>query len=149
IYSPTNGFVYCFACKLFSNDQKNRFGNVGFQDWKHADRALSMHENSECHCCAMVTLTTRMDAEGCIDKCLVTQYRAEKQYWRDVLSCVLNVVRFLAERGLAFCSENEILGSPFLGQHINKHGNMGRSHASYLSSTICEEFIALLGEKVF
>uniref|UniRef100_H3B4H0 HAT C-terminal dimerisation domain-containing protein n=1 Tax=Latimeria chalumnae TaxID=7897 RepID=H3B4H0_LATCH len=56
---------------------------------------------------------------------------------------------FLAERGLAFRGENEIFGSPFLAQHINKHGNMGRGHASYLSSTICEEFIALWGEKVF
>uniref|UniRef100_H3AGF6 DUF4371 domain-containing protein n=1 Tax=Latimeria chalumnae TaxID=7897 RepID=H3AGF6_LATCH len=164
IYSPTTGSVYCFACKLFSNDQKNRFGNAGFQDWKHADRALSMHENSDCHRRAMVSLTTCMDTEG-LDKCLVTQHRAEKKYWHDMLHRVLNVVRFLAERGLAFRGENEIFGSPhngnfgivelivkydaFLAQHINKHGNMGHGHASYLSSTICEEFIALLGEKVF
>uniref|UniRef100_H2ZTL7 DUF4371 domain-containing protein n=1 Tax=Latimeria chalumnae TaxID=7897 RepID=H2ZTL7_LATCH len=149
IYSPTSGSVYCFPCKLFSNNQKNHFGNAGFQDWKHADRALSMHENSEPHCRAMVNLTTHMDTEGSIDKCLVTQYRAEKQYWRDMLHCVLNVVRSLAEHGLAFCDENENFGSPFLAQHINKHGNMGRGHALYLSSTISEEFIALLGEKVF
>uniref|UniRef100_H3AE79 DUF4371 domain-containing protein n=1 Tax=Latimeria chalumnae TaxID=7897 RepID=H3AE79_LATCH len=138
--------VYCFACKLFSNDQKNCFGNAGFQDWKHADHALSMHENSECHRRAMVSLTTCMDTEGCIDKCLVTRYRAEQQYRRDVLHCVLNVVQFLAERGLAFRGN---FWFTFLAQHINKHGNMGCGHASYLSSTICEEFIALLGEKVF
>uniref|UniRef100_H3A5Q3 TTF-type domain-containing protein n=1 Tax=Latimeria chalumnae TaxID=7897 RepID=H3A5Q3_LATCH len=166
IYSPTTGSVYCFACKLFSNDQKNHFGNAGFQDWKHADRALSMHENSECHRRAMVSLTTHMDTEGRIDKCLVTQYRAEKQYWCDVLHRILKVVRFLAERGLALHGENEIFGSPhngnflgivelivkydaFLAQHINKHGNMGRGHVPYLSSTICEVFIALLEEKVF
>uniref|UniRef100_H3AFS4 TTF-type domain-containing protein n=1 Tax=Latimeria chalumnae TaxID=7897 RepID=H3AFS4_LATCH len=147
IYSPTTGYVYCFACKLFSNYQKNRFANAGFQDWKHANRALSMHENSECNHCAMVSLTTCMDTEECIDKCLVTQYSAEKQYWRDVLHCVLNV-HFLAEHGLAFCGENETFGS-LLAQHINEHRNMGRGPASYLSFTICEEFIALLGEKVF
>uniref|UniRef100_H3B9S8 Uncharacterized protein n=1 Tax=Latimeria chalumnae TaxID=7897 RepID=H3B9S8_LATCH len=118
IYSPIAGSIYCFACKLFSNDQKNCFGNAVFQDWKHADRALSIHENSECHRRAMMSLTTRMDTEGCIDKCLVTQYRAEKQYWRDMLHRVLNVVQFLAECRLAFCGENEIFGSPHNGNFL-------------------------------
>uniref|UniRef100_H3BEC3 DUF4371 domain-containing protein n=1 Tax=Latimeria chalumnae TaxID=7897 RepID=H3BEC3_LATCH len=165
-YLPTTGSIHCFACKLFKLIKKNPFANAVFQDWKHADRALSKHENSKCHCRAIVSLTTHMEIKGCVDTDLVTQYRAEKQYWRDALHNVLNVVQFLAECGFSpFHGENKIFGSShngnflgiveliakydtFLAQHINKYSNMGLGHASYLSSTICEEFIALLGEKV-
>ncbi|XP_074038063.1 zinc finger MYM-type protein 1-like [Leptinotarsa decemlineata] len=37
---------------------------------------------------------------------------------------------------------------PFLREHIRKYGNPGKGHISYLSSTICDEFIELLGKKV-
>lgn len=33
---------------------------------------------------------------------------------------------------------------PFLSKHIADHGNIGRGKINYLSSTICEEFIALM-----
>ena len=37
---------------------------------------------------------------------------------------------------------------PFLAQHIEKYGNRGRGNPSYLSSTICEEFVLLMAEEV-
>lgn len=37
---------------------------------------------------------------------------------------------------------------PFLKNHIENHGNPGSGHVSYLSKTICEEFIQLLHEKI-
>ena len=37
---------------------------------------------------------------------------------------------------------------PFLKEHIEKYGQKGRGTTSYLSSTVCEEFIDLMGEKV-
>ncbi|XP_065662638.1 uncharacterized protein LOC136085275 [Hydra vulgaris] len=69
------------------------------------------------------------------------------------------------ERGLAFRGDNEIVGSPhngnylgilelpsefdtFLAAHIKMHANKGRGHTSYLSSTICEEIINLMGSQV-
>jgi len=72
----------------------------------------------------------------------------------------------LSERGLAFRGSDETIGSPhngnylgiieliskfdpFLEQHIRAHGNQGRGHASYLSSTIVEELIELMGNEVF
>lgn len=38
---------------------------------------------------------------------------------------------------------------PFLAEHTKLHGNKGRGHPSYLSSTICNEFINLMGDQVF
>ncbi|KAL1251132.1 hypothetical protein QQF64_018928 [Cirrhinus molitorella] len=37
---------------------------------------------------------------------------------------------------------------PFLREHIARFGNAGRGNPSYLSSTICEEIVKLMGEKV-
>ena len=37
---------------------------------------------------------------------------------------------------------------PFLAEHIRRYGNKGRDQVSYLSSTICEQFIKLLSDRV-
>ena len=95
---------------------------------------------------------------------LVKQINGEKQYWREVLRRVVSVIKFLGERGLAFRGNDEMPGSPlngnylgilellsqfdpFLGAHISKFGQMGRGSVSYLSSTTCEEFVELMGQK--
>ena len=74
------------------------------------------------------------------------------------------VIQFLGERGLAFRGNDELLDSPhngnylgvmqliskfdpFLAEHIKSHGQKGRGTTSYLSSTICDEFVELMGEK--
>jgi len=70
----------------------------------------------------------------------------------------------ICERGLAFRGDNETIGSAnngnylglmelvaeyddFLKQHMEKHGNRGSGHTSYLSTTISEEFIELMGKR--
>ena len=40
------------------------------------------------------------------------------------------------------------LFDPFLAQHINRNATKGRGHTSYLSKTICEEFIQLMATRV-
>lgn len=106
----------------------------------------------------------RKNVEGRIDINAVKQFRDELNYWH-VLNRILDVIRFLSVRGLAFRGDNEHFGShqngnylgileliakydSFLDLHIKKFGNKGRGNTSYLSSTICEEFILLLGQRV-
>lgn len=76
-----------------------------------------------------------------------------------MLKKVVSIIRFLAERGLAFRGDNEIIGSPnngyylgllkliskydpFIAQHIHKHANRACGHVNYLSLTICEDIIS-------
>ena len=73
---------------------------------------------------------------------------------------VVTVIKSLSSRGLAFRSKEEHFGSvhngnymmslemiaefePFLAKHIQSYGNPGRGHVSYLSPTICDEFIKI------
>ena len=89
----------------------------------------------------------------------------QRKYWKNVLSRCVAAVAFLCERGLALRGRNEVVGStdngnylgileligqfdPFLSQHICSYANKGRGHTSYLSKTICEELIAMMGKKV-
>nr|XP_047132686.1 uncharacterized protein LOC124811345 [Hydra vulgaris] len=89
----------------------------------------------------------------------------DSKYWLSVLRRTVGVVKFLAERGLQLCGHEEKIGSVhngnfmgilellalydfFLVTHIDKHGNLGRGKTSYLSSTVCDELINLMGQKV-
>lgn len=113
----------------------------------------------------MLSLIQRTKHLGTVDGSLGRQIEAESQYWKDVLRRVVAVIKFLSERGLPFRGDNELLGSPhngnylgiiellaqfdpFLMEHLQKYGQKSRGKVSYLSSTICEEFIGLMGDKI-
>ncbi|KAK6186835.1 hypothetical protein SNE40_006103 [Patella caerulea] len=162
-YSRATGKVYCLVCKLFGGI--GALSADGFDDWKHAIRKLDEHERSPKHCTNIVAFSARSITAGRIDEELAKQADEIKLYWREVIKRCVSVIKFLSERGLSFRGSDENIGSPkngnylgllevlsqydsFLAQHIQKHANKGTGHTSYLSSTICEELIALLGQKV-
>ena len=163
-YSTSNGTLFCFTCFLLSKSPMDQF-STGFSDWKHAERAISRHEKSEHHLEAVQALLARSNSKGRIDSELVKQSENAIRYWRDVLKRVVVVIKLLASRGLAFRGSDEIIGSPrngnflgvleaishfdpFLAQHLADHGNPGRGRVSYLSSTICDEFITILAQNI-
>jgi hypothetical protein len=80
---------------------------------------------------------------------------------------VVETIKYLATRGFALRGSDENIGSPhnenflgalelivkfdpFLQEHLKKYGNgnPGKGNTSYLSSTICDELIAIMGKKV-
>ena len=85
-----------------------------------------------------------------------------------MLERVVEVIKFMAERGLALRGHNELLGSayngnfsgilefiakfdPFLCAHLEKHKLMQQQHqrsVSYLSSIICNEIINVMGQQL-
>lgn len=163
VYSPSTGSVYCFFCKLFG-EATSAFSHSGFSDWKHSARRVEEHEAGHSHRNATLTWLARTQVHG-IDSALKEQIQEEESYWREVLRRVVAVIKFLAERGHAFRGGDEVFGSPhngnylgilellaqfdpFLAEHIKKYGNQGRGSTSYLSNTICEEFISLMGQRV-
>ncbi|XP_065675880.1 uncharacterized protein LOC136092089 [Hydra vulgaris] len=83
-------------------------------------------------------------------------------YWAKRL---VSVITFICERGLALRGKNETVGSSkngnylgileliaeydnFLKRHIENHANRESGHTDYLSSTICEELIEIMGNNV-
>ena len=95
----------------------------------------------------------------------LVQIDKEKVHWRAMLKRVVAVVKFLCERGLPLSGGNEVFGSSqngnflgllellaqfdnFLADHIRRFGNSGKGVPSYLSSTICNEFVQLMAKEV-
>jgi len=102
---------------------------------------------------------------GRIDHQLILQIQTETNYWKEVLIRVVAVVKSLSSQGLAMKGHDDKFGSsysgnfvmsleliaefdPFLKNHISKFGNKGKGTTSYLSFTVFEQFIEIMGEKV-
>lgn len=162
VYSPATGHVYCFVCKLFSNSS-TPLSSDGFCDWRNTF-VVHSHENSVDHRTASVTYLTRK-CGSIIDCQLTKQINNKRQYWKNVLERVVAVIITMAERGIPFRGDKEIFGSPhngnflglleliakfdpFLANHIKEFGNKGSGITSYLSKTICDEFIQIMAYKV-
>ena len=162
-YSLSTGRVYCFACKLLNG--VGNLATIGYGDWKHSGRTFEEHERSPAHCSNVIQLVKRASTLGRVDHEMAKQATEMQTYWCQVLKRTVSVISFLAERGLAFRGSDETVGSPnngnylglmellsqydsFLAQHIQKHANKGTGHTNYLSSTTCDELIAILGEHV-
>ena len=50
-------------------------------------------------------------SSGCMDSHLVSQIEEEQKYWSALLKQIIEVVKFLAEQGLAFCDSDQKIGS--------------------------------------
>lgn len=123
------------------------------------------HEDSLEHRNSVVAWLARSAAAETIDKGLAEQFVTQKAYWREVLKRVVAVIKLLAERGLALRGNDDLFGSPrngnflgileviaefdpFLSDHIARHGNKGKGHPSYLSKSICDDFVDMMGQTV-
>lgn len=170
-FSPSTGRVYCFTCRLMclntstARSESSQLSTNGFCNWKRSQERLNSHEQSSEHITATIALNKRLKVLGRIDVELTQQTERLERYWKAVLKRVVSVIKFIAERGLAFRGDNELVGSPrngnflgileliaqyddFLSQHIESHANRGKGHTNYLSSTIMEELISIMGDRV-
>ncbi|XP_050548085.1 uncharacterized protein LOC126909696 [Daktulosphaira vitifoliae] len=162
-FSPSDGHVYCFVCKLFSKT-RSQFTHGGYCDWKNAAARLVEHETSKNHLNATTHFAVRSKEKGCVDQELVQQAESEAIYWQEILKRLISVIVFISERGLAFRGEKQVFGSPrngnylgileliaeyddFLDKHIKNNGSCGSGNTNYLSSTICEEIVQLIKKK--
>lgn len=163
MYSNTTGCLYCVPCKLVHPRNDSSFCK-GFNDWKNSNR-LKEHEQSAEHRLSIKNFVLRGNVLGKIDSSLHESYLKEIDYWHRVLKRVVDVIKFLGTRGLSFRGTNEVFGflgngnfmgalelvaeyDDFLKNHIETKGNPGSGKVSYLSKTICNEFIELMYKKI-
>lgn len=163
LYSESLGKIFCIYCKLFAN-KSGQFSCDGFDDWKHPNR-IAEHEVSKDHCHAAFVFAKRSDDVRSVKSEVQKQMVNKVNYWREILKRILSVIRFLSSRGLPLRGQNEIFGNfhngnylgalellseydPFLRSHIEQKANKGKGSVSYLSSTIADEFIAILAADV-
>lgn len=165
MFSESTGNVFCYVCKFFGWNIHSVFVKRGFSNWKKGEETISGHESSKDHGQCMLDWKNFLHKDSHVDKGISDTMELEVNYWREVLKQVVSAIRYLAERGLPFRGSDETFGSPnngnylgaleliseydpFLKRYIDSHANKGRGTASYLSKTICEEFIELMANKM-
>ena len=76
-----------------------------FCNWKHALERLSSHDESKENTDAFTEFHRRFKMAGAIDEQV-------EQYWKSVLKPAVSVIKFIAECGLAFTGDIELIESP-------------------------------------
>lgn len=164
IFSPSTNAVFCYVCKLFGTSEQS-LCKSGFSDWRNINQRLTEHENSYVHRESVGSYSKRCNASERIDKQMLTELENECKYWKNVLRRVIAVIKHLCQRGLPLFGSDETLNSqhngnfmgtlqlvsvfdPFLADHLTKYANIGSGHTNYLSSTIVDEIIELMADKV-
>ncbi|KAL8245965.1 hypothetical protein R6Q59_007181 [Mikania micrantha] len=167
IYSIDIDRVFCFCCKLFNvNSCKSKLANVGTNDWNISTK-LKQHEASNEHIINMrawVELQTRLILNKTIDKQTQERINKEKEYWENVLTRIIALVKTLGKRTLAFRGENEKIYEenngnflafiemiaefdPIMQEHLRRITNK-ETFTHYLGHNIQNELISLLSHEI-
>ncbi|GBN94788.1 hypothetical protein AVEN_129319-1 [Araneus ventricosus] len=113
----------------------------------------------------MFVLKKRSVILGRIDTQLAKQLHEQQNYWREVLKRIVAAVKLLASLGIVFRGHRENVDSKrrdnflsciqylsefdsFVKNHLERYDNAGSGNVSYLSHSVCDEFIALMANEV-
>ena len=105
------------ACS--GSKSQNKLVGEGCNDWKNANNLIFRHEESNSHQQHLIELLMRRRSGSCVDSQLVSQIE-EKKYWSALLKRIIEIVKFVAERGFAFRGSNETIGSHNNGNYLSK-----------------------------
>lgn len=175
VYSPSKKSIYCFCCKLFDNLCQAGFNTEnGFNKWWKLNPKISQHEVSPLHIRSYSKwkeLEIRLGRGATIDKLQQQNIDKEIKKWKEILTRILDIIRFLAKQNLAFRGHRESVHQenidsmenrgnflelvdllakydPVLREHVVKIKMGNKYSISYLSPKIQNEFIELLGGAV-
>ncbi|KAF0708284.1 zinc finger MYM-type protein 1-like, partial [Aphis craccivora] len=161
-YSVILDKVYCEVCWLFANRSNSSFTPEwidGINDWQHLSQKVKSHEQNSLIHLEATKLRTVWLKNGTIDKELETQISNEAKFWRDILTRIIKIILTLTAGNTALrgneCkeySEGNFLRlvnllaefDPVLQTLLNNKEN----HIKYLSPTIQNELIGILGSSL-
>jgi hypothetical protein len=178
LWSEERSAFFCFPCCLTAVDNadcRSALTNVDVGlsgNWRKAHERFSGHEANRLHVDAYLKWRewqcSLLRATG-VDSALQKAILLEKDRWREVLKCVVQVVVLLSERNQPFRGESDKVGDKnnglFLGilealgvhnstlrdhlEMVKRHQEKGeRMQAHYLSNRIQNEIIQACARKV-
>ncbi|XP_018497533.1 uncharacterized protein LOC100906434 [Galendromus occidentalis] len=174
MYSPSKGALFCFCCKLFRRNASvgSAFASTdGFTKWWKLNPRLDHHESSQAHISCFTqwkALEMSIEHRGTIDEATQEAIRSAESKWKTLLERFLDIIRFIAKQNLALRGHRESLDDqsltnkgnflelvqllskydPALREHYTKLRLGSKNEKSYMSPTIQNEIIGLLGNQV-
>lgn len=151
IYSKTMDRVYCFVCKLFEATLNTSLPNIGYDDWGPPSHLLKTHERNKNHYVNITKyfeLKNRISSSQTIDNTFLAIFEIEKRHWRNVLTRIIAVIKFLTKHSLAFRGKSDTIFSknngnflgliemlsefvPVISEHVHRIKNK-ETHDHYL-----------------
>lgn len=175
VWSRSKESFYCYPCRLFCELPENQRSSLsvlgGWGPEKGYHQLYSRipdHERSVNHkMCYMKYRTAQKDlknSESILKSFFEMQIETEAEKWKKLLKRFLDVILFIAERGLALRGSNQIIGDcgngnflgllellarydPLLAEHLEKvkksQYEKKRLQVSYLSPEIQNDFLSV------
>ena len=120
VWSESSRGLFCFSCCLFKvkppSSASSAFSHpeVGFRDnWKKLYEKVKSHEQSAVHITnyrKWKDLLLSVEKQCGVDALHQQNLVEETNRWRQILSCLLEVTLFLAERNLPFRGSSAAVG---------------------------------------
>ena len=167
--SNSHSGLYCFCCKLFQSRKDNfPFVCKPFVNFWHINPCIFSHENSKVHKQCLDKwneLSLRLQVYQTIDREMQDLMNKKKNRRREILQSVTAVIKFLSKQNLPFrghCEDSNSRNqenfletlyllakySTVIKEHIFGTKLSKKGMTTYLSPTIQNELIELLGKKV-
>ena len=130
VYSTSKNSIFCFFCKLFSNDDISLSGTEGYSDWQNMSTFLRHHEKSPSHIKASLSyreLFQRLRLGKTIDDQNQRIIKSETEHWYEVLKRLLCIVQFLGTQGLAFRGTSDTIFKENNGNFLKLVEHISRS----------------------
>ena len=160
-----NKSLYCFCCCLFLKTKKHKSSlakKTGFPKFWKLNSKIPEHENSPDNQRVfkeLKMLKMTLNKGKTLDSKSQEQTMKQRQIWRQVLTWLLNIMKFLTKQNLPFRGHQDDVHSsnksnfvellklmsqydPVLGKHYLKEVN---DNQWYLSPKIQNKFIHILG----
>ena len=103
-------------CKLFGTAQNSFL--IGFNGWKHVSEYIGYHERSLNHSSSLKISLQGSTQKDRVNAQPIEMFESKFKYMKNVLHRVVNVVKFLATRGLAFRGSEETFGFQANGNYL-------------------------------
>lgn len=166
LYSKALNSVYCFCCKLFSPIESSSLVE-GFNDWRNLSKTLYRHETSANHMKNFIKwkeFSKNLKNKNTIDCQQQIMYDMEKKHGINVLTRLIEIVKFLSGQNLAFRGSSDKLYDrnngnflklvelfakfdPVMETHLEKVLKKSNS-VHYLSKDIQNEILEILANEI-
>lgn len=165
-YSPTLDTVFCLPCMLFTGHNKHKavttWTKVGYSTWQNGRQNIMLHEISNIHVNASITLKTKKNSMPIIPA-LESSRKTNVALNRQIVFELIDITLYLARHNLSFRGHREgwdeknkgnfkdilLLMAPnsyALSSHINSIKSQGKHVCSFISWERQNQLISSISE---
>ncbi len=117
VHSVKKKAIFCLHCLIFGSPHTTRgiksFAIDGYSDWHNVSRDVESHEKSEYHRNSEISLIRWNSGQMRIDKKIIEEHNYWVNHHRNVVSVVIDCIRYLTQEMMGFRNSENTKGKLF------------------------------------